>query len=250
MNIEDVKIFAAIQSELNAPKNQYNNFGKYHYRNLEDICSALKPLLEANNAALYISDEIEVVGDRYYVKATSMLIINDSVFQNTAYAREEESKKGMDGSQITGSSSSYARKYSLNGLFLIDDTKDADSMDNSPSYNDKQKSHFDSLLQTGDYFAFYAFIKTLSQDVYTDLYNSGEKGKKTLVKNQAKELESAGAKQWSAFVDQIVSDINESDSSTLAESISELDKFEKKYLSERLGPKLSQDLAQLIKGEA
>lgn len=118
-----------IQTELKAPKNQYNSFGKYKYRSCEDIQEGVKPLLEKTKTALTISDEIIVVGVRYYIKATATLFDSESEEKvaNIAYAREEESKKGMDGSQVTGASSSYARKYALNGLFCIDDTKDSDS---------------------------------------------------------------------------------------------------------------------------
>lgn len=118
-----------IQTELKAPKGQYNSYGKYHYRSCEDILEALKPHLKANNCTLIISDEIEQIGERYYIKATATLYDNKSedTIQNKAYARESFDKKGMDDSQITGTASSYARKYCLNGLFLIDDTKDADT---------------------------------------------------------------------------------------------------------------------------
>ena len=126
----------AIQSELKAPKNLYNKFGGYNYRNAEGILEAVKPLLKKYGATLVISDEIVEVGGRIYVKSSAILRDVDSSFKNaidadalgvTAYAREPESKKGMDESQITGSTSSYARKYALNGLFLLDDTKDADT---------------------------------------------------------------------------------------------------------------------------
>lgn len=118
-----------IQQELKAPKNQKNNFGGYNYRSCEDILEAVKPLLKKQGLGLFIRDEIINIGNRYYVKA------NAAVYDDTgkcladvsAYAREEETKKGMDASQITGSTSSYARKYALNGLFAIDDTKDADA---------------------------------------------------------------------------------------------------------------------------
>ena len=118
----------AIQSELKAPKSQYNNFGKYAYRNCEDILEALKPLLKEYKSTIYIADEIVTVLERFYVKATVTFIDAETgeSIMNTAYAREEESKKGMDGSQVTGASSSYARKYALNGMFAIDDTKDSD----------------------------------------------------------------------------------------------------------------------------
>ena len=122
-----------IQTELKAPKSQYNNFGKYKYRSLEDIMEALKPLLKEVGACLVVEDDIKIVGDRFYIVAKATLYDADSEGTVTAQAlaRESFSKKGMDDSQITGTASSYARKYCLNGLFAIDDTKDADSMDNS-----------------------------------------------------------------------------------------------------------------------
>ena len=118
-----------IQTEIKAPKNLYNSFGKYHYRNAEGICEAVKPYLEKEKCALTLKDEIVEVGGRIYVKATATLVDSESneVFEASAYAREALEKKGMDDSQITGTASSYARKYALNGLFLLDDTKDADT---------------------------------------------------------------------------------------------------------------------------
>jgi len=119
---------ANIQAKLKAPKNQYNNFGKYKYRSCEDILEAVKPLLD--NSIMTISDEVVEVGGRVYVKATVSFSDGENTTIVTAFAREADSKKGMDASQITGAASSYARKYALNGLFLIDDTKDFDTMDN------------------------------------------------------------------------------------------------------------------------
>lgn len=120
-----------IQSELKAPKNQRNNFGGYQYRSCEDILEAVKPLLKENGLTLVISDEVVNIGSHNYVKALASLQDSEGhSIEATAYAREAETKKGMDDSQITGSTSSYARKYALNGLFAIDDTKDADSQDN------------------------------------------------------------------------------------------------------------------------
>ena len=118
-----------IQKELKAPKGQYNSFGKYKYRSCEDILESVKPLLEKYKVTIILTDKLEQIGERYYIRAKAILIdteTNNSI-ENTAYAREEETKKGMDGSQITGASSSYARKYALNGLFGIDDNKDSDT---------------------------------------------------------------------------------------------------------------------------
>ena len=119
-----------IQKELKAPKGQYNSFGKYKYRSAEDILEAVKPLCHAKGCLLTLSDELVNIGNRYYVKATATFVdanFPDNPTVVTAYAREDETKKGMDGSQITGTASSYARKYALNGLFCIDDAKDADT---------------------------------------------------------------------------------------------------------------------------
>lgn len=120
---------AAVQFALKAPKSQFNKFGGYNYRNCEDIIEAAKPLLNQHGLLLSLIDEIVLVGDRYYVKAIAAVtdIQDGGRHSVAAYAREEETKKGMDGSQITGASSSYARKYALNGLFAIDDTKDSDT---------------------------------------------------------------------------------------------------------------------------
>ncbi len=136
---------AAVQNELKAPKSQFNKFGGYNYRSCEDIVEAVKPLLNKYGLLLTLTDEIQMIGDRYYVKATATVVTTSTEPPSTitadsisfkaepravtvqAYAREEQDKKGMDGSQITGASSSYARKYALNGLFAIDDTKDSDT---------------------------------------------------------------------------------------------------------------------------
>jgi len=123
-----MKELIEIQSRLKAPKNQRNNFGKYNYRSAEDILEAVKPLLKEQSCTLTIEDEILLVGDRYYVKATATLRNKDGhTVQTHAFAREAETKAGMDVSQITGATSSYARKYALNGLFAIDDNKDTDT---------------------------------------------------------------------------------------------------------------------------
>lgn len=131
MSKKEIPVIIKIQNELKAPKGQFNKFGKYNYRSCEDILEGLKPLLEKYDAYINISDEIVQIGDRYYVKATASIMSGETGWASTAYAREAENKKGMDESQITGSASSYARKYALNGLLAIDDTKDADTQDNS-----------------------------------------------------------------------------------------------------------------------
>ncbi len=175
-----------IQQELKAPKNQYNSFGKYSYRSCEDIFEAVKPLLAKNKCVLKIEDEMLVLGDntkekytesyydkdlkrenertiitggqRFYIKATAILkdLESEEYVINTAYAREEETKRGMDGSQITGASSSYARKYALNGLFLIDDVKDSDTTNTG---NSEEKTVKLASKKQTDY------IKTLGIDL-------------------------------------------------------------------------------------
>lgn len=127
-----------IQSELKAPKSQFNKFGGYNYRNCEDILEAVKPLCAKHEIVPLLSDEIVMIGDRFYIKATAKVTDGKEEIATTAFARESKDKKGMDESQITGSASSYARKYALNGLFCIDDTKDADFMDNSQSNKQQQ----------------------------------------------------------------------------------------------------------------
>jgi len=138
-----------IQVELKAPKSQRNNFGNYNFRNCEDILEALKPLLLREKMIIQLSDELVQIGDRFYIKATATLIDIESgeKHSTTSFAREELTKKGMDGSQITGASSSYARKYALNGLLAIDDTKDSDTTNTGNHNNEsgkqqaKQKKH-------------------------------------------------------------------------------------------------------------
>lgn len=125
MKTELHKKLWTIQQTLNAPKGQYNKFGGYSYRSAEDILEAVKPLLQ--NVTLMVSDEIVLIGDRYYVKATAILSDGEDSISATAFAREEKEQKGMTAGQLTGATSSYARKYALNGLFCIDDAKDPDT---------------------------------------------------------------------------------------------------------------------------
>lgn len=147
-----------IQTELKAPKGQYNSYGGYKYRSCEDILEAVKPLLKANNCLLRISDDIVNIGDRYYIKASATIqdAKTEESITNIAYAREEETKKGMDGAQITGTASSYARKYALNGLFLIDDTKDADTDEHAKQTGAEPKKATEKQVE---------YIKKLSKDI-------------------------------------------------------------------------------------
>lgn len=121
---------AEIQEAVKAPKNKNNNFGKYKYRNFEDICEAVKPVLAKYDADLTVSDSVENIGNRFYVVATATLAVDGKNYQAKGYAREGESKTGMDVAQLTGACSSYARKYALCALFLIDGSEDFDEMDN------------------------------------------------------------------------------------------------------------------------
>jgi hypothetical protein len=132
---------ATVQQKLKAPKNQYNSFGKYNYRSCEDILEGIKPLLAEVKAIVSLNDTIEMIGDRFYVKAEATFIDTENGEKHTvsAYAREDHDKKGMDLAQVTGSVSSYARKYALNGLFCIDDTKDSDATNNHGK--DQQQSN-------------------------------------------------------------------------------------------------------------
>jgi hypothetical protein len=158
------KLLSQIQAELKAPKGQFNSFGKYKYRSCEDIVEAVKPILAKLDCSLIISDEIVMIGDRFYIKATATIHYETDAVSASAYAREPLVKKGMDESQITGTASSYARKYALNGLLAIDDTKDADTMDNSiQRITKEQVLNIESLLEeTGSDKA--KFLKWLKAD--------------------------------------------------------------------------------------
>jgi len=142
------EILQAIQTELKAPKSQVNKFGGYKFRNCEDILESVKPLLAKHKASVTCSDEMVEIGGRFYIKATATLYANGESTFTTAFAREPEIKKGMDESQITGASSSYARKYALNGLFAIDDTKDADTYQGESQPTETPKPNVDKPKQT------------------------------------------------------------------------------------------------------
>ena len=163
-----MKELIAIQSELKAPKNQRNNFGGYQYRSAEDILEALKPLLNKYNCYLTLSDELVNIGDRYYIKATATIYSEKTSVSVTAYAREEESKKGMDGSQVTGASSSYARKYALNWLFALDDTKDSDATNTHGKEEAKSlqiwKQEIDNCKSLDELNSYYAKSQKLIND--------------------------------------------------------------------------------------
>lgn len=182
-----IEKLASIQLNLNAPKNQYNNFGKYSYRSCEDILTAVKPLL--SGLILTVTDEIIMFGDRFYIKATANISDGKQNIDACGWAREALTKKGMDDSQLTGTASSYARKYALNGLFCIDDSKDADtneSRDQSQNasnwYNDfdRQKEIMIKKIQSGEQTAqgIIGSLKsagfTISKDVQTKIMELGK----------------------------------------------------------------------------
>lgn len=146
-----------VQAELRAPKSQYNSFGKYAYRTAEDILEAAKPLLLKHGLTLTISDEPVVVGERFYIKATATILCEDDSISVNAYAREENEKKGMDAAQLTGATSTYARKYALCGLFCIDDNKDADTASAATTATKE-----DAIKELG---------KATSQDALVEVWN-------------------------------------------------------------------------------
>lgn len=163
----------AIQSDLKAPKGQTNSFGKYKYRSCEDILEAVKPLLKEHGLVLTLCDEVVNIGTRFYVKATVAIHSESDDGKGAAprvavdaFAREEEEKKGMDGAQITGAASSYARKYALNGLFCIDDTKDADTMDNTKPVT--KEASLKAPVTVGTTIG--TLAKELGLDVLKDIY--------------------------------------------------------------------------------
>lgn len=154
-----------VQTQIKAPKNLYNSFGKYKYRNAEGILEAVKPYLSGYNLCLTLSDEIVQVGERYYVKATATIYdgTGSGSMSVSAYAREAVAKKGMDDSQITGTASSYARKYALNGLFLLDDTKDADTDENRIERENRQAEK--KTISKTEAKALYAMLQNRGIDV-------------------------------------------------------------------------------------
>lgn len=128
-----------VQRNLKAPKGQYNAFGKYRYRSAEDILNSVKPLLADKGLLLTLEDDVKLIGNRYYIQATAVLTDGTNSLVKSAFAREDEMHKGSDGAQITGAASSYARKYALNGLFCIDDTKDPDATNDGTSNTDEER---------------------------------------------------------------------------------------------------------------
>lgn len=189
-----------IQKELKAPKGNYNAFGKYKYRSCEDILEAAKPLL--GESTLVLNDDVVQIGDRYYIKATACFYDGEKTTTTTAYAREADLKKGMDEAQITGSTSSYARKYALNGLFLIDDTKDADTQDNTKEGQFGEK-HLDQINK----------IETIEElkKYYEKNKGLGKEFAKAITARKTElEAESAGSKTGDGSVEEDKSGTNDS----------------------------------------
>ena len=173
--MSEQNVLAQIQRQLHAPKGQTNQFGGYNFRSAEDILAAVKPICSELNQAVMLIDEIVLVGDRHYIKATASLY--PLGVSTVAYAREQETKKGMDAAQITGSASSYARKYALSGLLAIDNEQDPDHKDNSgPLYTEQQKQAFDDFLSSSA-LGLAMFRKRVGDEIYIDLYNSFDKDK-------------------------------------------------------------------------
>lgn len=162
-----------IQVSIKAPKNLYNRFGKYYYRNAEGICEAVKPYLAEQKVCLILHDDVVQIGDRIYVKATAELrdMESSEAVSVSAFAREALDKKGMDDSQITGTASSYARKYALNGLFLLDDTKDADTDENHIERENRQEEK--ATISKTEANALYSMIQNRGINVYDFLKENG-----------------------------------------------------------------------------
>lgn len=183
-----------IQSKLKAPKEQVNSFGNYKYRSCEDILEAVKPLLAEHSLVLNIQDEVTQIGERYYIKAKVLLTDGSNNMESQSYAREALTKKGMDDSQITGAASTYARKYALNGLFCIDDTKDADATNDHSSDNGEEmynqvvdgfinceseqalSEHWHNNLEKINY------LKNNNKDLYKKLCEEGKQAKEFVMK--------------------------------------------------------------------
>ena len=186
-----------VQQELKCNKGQYNSFGKYKYRSCEDILESVKPLLKKYNLILTLSDTLEYIGDRYYIKAIAKITDTETPYEefeelkaincitNVAYAREELEKKGMDGSQITGTASSYARKYALNGLLAIDDTKDADTDEFKNQTTEEEKATKEQIDFIKEQLASYDMEETEVKDF---LKKCGKKKLSDLSKKEAAEL--------------------------------------------------------------
>lgn len=245
---------AKIQRELKAPKGQYNSFGKYKYRNCEDILEALKPHL--NGVHVRVSDDIRVISDRIYVVATATISDGTEALSTTAFAREPLNKKGMDESQITGAASSYARKYALNGLFLIDDTKDADS--HSPeqvsvAYTNEQKATFDKLMAEGNAIKMFLFNKTFytqdasskSAEAWVGLVNSFAHGTKGKQQSAMQELIKNGREQVGDIFIDVKKAIADMDDVAIQETLEGVDNEVLEFIKNQLNAEESKYLLEI-----
>lgn len=244
-----------VQNELKAPKSQRNTFGNYNYRNCEDILEAAKPLCKKHGLLLSLDDRILNIGDRFYVVATASVVNIDKPeekFLVEASAREEAVKKGMDGSQVTGASSSYARKYALNGLFLIDDTKDADTKkpeDNETlHYTQEQKNRFDKYVKDKDALRLYLFTKSIEESDYNSLYNSFPDGKKVAMKKECSELEKEGSAIAREIVETVTEQVKNNDPAYV-ENLEGLMDDEKKVLASMFNKDTLDKIKEMRKGE-
>ena len=234
-----------IQANLIAPKGQFNDFGKYSYRSLEDILQGLKPLLDEQDCTLVIKDSIKLVGNRVYVKAKATLTDGEgNKWTATGYAREPEARKGMDESQITGSASSYARKYALNGLFCIDDNKDADSVLN---VTQAEIDSFIDMVDSKDGASIY-LMQQNDMDKYISLANSAApKGKKVKFKEEVGLLAMDAFNMAKETVNQLLTCIDNSDKFGINELIEDLTKQEKTIVWSQLNNDQQNSIKSILK---
>ncbi len=236
-----------IQARLIAPKSQYNSFGKYNYRNLEDIMTGVKPLLDELGCVLILSDDIRVIGERYYVEAIATLTnSNGEKVTNHAFAREPIDKKGMDESQITGAASSYARKYALSGLFCIDDNKDADSVLN---LTEAEIDAFNDMVESDDGLGLYLMSKT-DQDKYLQLGNqAAPKGQKTAYKEKLRELVGNAYKTAENVAHELTELADNDDAMEIRSLTDDLERNEKTVVWSILSIETKDKITELLKGE-
>lgn len=238
---------AELQQNVKCPKSQFNSFGKYHYRNCEDILEGLKPHL--GDSIIVLEDFILTEGDRVYVKATATLFCSDgSSISASAMAREPLVKKGMDESQITGAASSYARKYALSGLLLLDDNKDSDSSTTS-LLNENTRDKFLDLIANKDGFSLSAFMSTTAEEEQILLFNSFEKGKVSEGKKIARELMGEGSAKWQEFVVEIIGYMDSGDAESIKIELEGFEEYEKRMLANLLGEANTRKLGAMLKGE-
>jgi len=241
--INIVEKLSSIQENLKVSKSQFNKFGGYNYRNCEDILEAVKPHLDG--LVLTMNDDITIVSDRVYVKATVSVSDGQQTIDATAFAREPLSKKGMDESQITGAASSYARKYALNGLFAIDDAKDNDALtSDTPLWSSSDKLKFDNFFDSGDSLGLFVMSRVMGEG-FEPFYDSFPKGLITTNKKRLSELIYEGNKQIDVIaveLDQLV----ENNDIAYQQNWGELTKDEKTIV----WPRLSKKTQETLRGNA